>query len=184
MIEDLLYQIEDLVPAGLTERATALARWQPSLSGAMNIRIDSDGIWHHDGRPIRRQSLVRLLASVLRREDDGAYYLVTPAEKWRIGVDELPLLVVDCMLMPGTAPTFQLNLGYPVTAAEHPPLRMHCLRDGGKIPSLPLPNGLAALFSRAAWYRLAEQLELQGGFYGVRNNAEQFIALYSAGADR
>jgi len=181
MIEDFLYRMEDFAATGLRDRAMALACWEPPLSGAMDIRIDSAGIWHHDGRPIRRQSLVRLLASVLRREDDGAYYLVTPAEKWRIDVDELPLLVVDCTLMPGTAPTFQLNLGYPVTATAQPPLRRHRLRDGEEIPSLPLPNGLAALFARAAWYRLAEQLELQDGFFGVRH-VGHFIALYRAGA--
>jgi len=179
MIEDLLYRIEELALPDVSERPDALAQGQPELSGDIDIRIDSEGVWHHEGRPIRRQALARLLLSVLRRETDGDYYLVTPAEKWRIRVDELPLLVVDCTFTHSAPPVFQLNLGYTFTTMAQPPLYRHRLRHGEEVPALPLPNGLAALFTRAAWYRLAQQLELRDGYLGVRA-AERFIALYSA----
>ena len=65
--------------------------WHPALSGDIPIRIAADGRWYHDGTVIRRESLVRLFASILRREEDGHYYLVTPAEKWRISVELHPL---------------------------------------------------------------------------------------------
>ena len=68
-------------------------QWDPPLSGEIDIRILADGSWLHEGEPIRREALVRLFASILRREDDGAYYLVTPVEKWRITVELHPLVV-------------------------------------------------------------------------------------------
>ena len=61
-----------------------LEQWRPALSGDIDIRIASDGSWYHEGEPIRRESIVRVFASILRREEDGEYYLVTPVEKWRI----------------------------------------------------------------------------------------------------
>ncbi|MEE4278546.1 MAG: DUF1285 domain-containing protein [Halieaceae bacterium] len=76
--------------------AEAVASWKPSLNGDIDIRIASDGSWHHCGSPIQREGLLRLFASILRREDDGDFYLVTPVEKWRIRVDRHPLLAIDC----------------------------------------------------------------------------------------
>ena len=69
--------------------------WHPDLSGDIDIVIQRDGSWFHEGDPIRRHALVKLFASILRREEDGAYYLVTPVEKWRVRVEGLPLQVVD-----------------------------------------------------------------------------------------
>ncbi len=70
-------------------------RWDPPLCGAIDIRIASDGRWFHEGREIRRLPLVRLFASVLRKDSDGETYLVTPYEKLSITVDDVPLLAVD-----------------------------------------------------------------------------------------
>lgn len=72
-----------------------LDRWQPALCGDIDIVIDRQGCWFHQGQPIKRQSLVNLFASILRREQDGDYYLVTPVEKWRIRVEDAALIVVD-----------------------------------------------------------------------------------------
>jgi hypothetical protein len=69
--------------------------WHPEFSGEIPIRINTQGTWYHDGSEIKRESLVRLFASILRREDDGEYYLVTPSEKWRVVVESHPLLVTD-----------------------------------------------------------------------------------------
>ena len=72
-----------------------LNKWQPELSGDIDIVIKSNGDWYHEGGKIERDSLVSLFASILRREQDGHYYLVTPVEKWRIQVEECALVVVD-----------------------------------------------------------------------------------------
>ena len=65
--------------------------WNPSLSGDMDLRIAKDGTWWHQGAPIQRLALVRLFSTILRHDEDGEYYLLTPVEKWRIQVDDAPL---------------------------------------------------------------------------------------------
>src|SRR4030095_9108317 len=63
--------------------------------GEIDIRIGRDGTWFYHGSPIGRKPLVKLFASVLRREDDGDYWLVTPVERGRIKVDEVPFTAVE-----------------------------------------------------------------------------------------
>ena len=58
------------------------------------IRIDRDGTWYYHGSPIRRMELVKLFSTVLRRDETGDYWLVTPAERGRIQVDEVPFTAV------------------------------------------------------------------------------------------
>ena len=79
--------------------APPLHLWQPALSGDIAIRITAEGDWYHEGGKIERDALVRLFASILRREDDGEYYLVTPGEKWRIVVELHPLMVIDIAVL-------------------------------------------------------------------------------------
>ena len=67
--------------------------WHPPLSGDMDMRIQRDGQWINEGRPILREPLVKLFASILRREGDE-YFLVTPVEKWRISVEDAPFNAV------------------------------------------------------------------------------------------
>ena len=90
-----LDSIENQVSGGRNYDAPPLHLWHPDLSGDIDIQITADGSWYHEGEKISRQAIVRLFASILRREDDGEYYLVTPGEKWRITVDVHPLLVTD-----------------------------------------------------------------------------------------
>ena len=59
------------------------------------MRIARDGTWFYHGSPIGRKPLVKLFASVLRREDDGDYWLVTPAERGRIEVEDAPFIAVE-----------------------------------------------------------------------------------------
>lgn len=134
-------------------------RWQPELSGDMDLRIAADGEWYHEGVRIPRPALVKLFASILRREDDGHHYLVTPVEKWRIQVEDAPLLAVDYEVAgEGEARqlAFRLNTGewVPLDAAH--PLRVEQGDDAEPRPYLELQRGLRALISRAAFYRLVE----------------------------
>jgi len=134
--------------------------WHPPLSGDIPIRISAEGSWYHDGGRIERKSLVRLFASILRREEDGEYYLVTPGEKWRIEVELHPLIVTDvAALEGGGVPLLQatLNTGKQVTIGEEHPLFLE--PAVGDIAALELNHGLSALFSRAAWYRLVDMAE-------------------------
>src|SRR5690554_1247947 len=69
-----------------------LDQWNPGLLGDMDLLITRDGSWLFEGKPIGREAIVRLFSTILRKEQDGAYYLVTPVEKWRIAVEDTPLM--------------------------------------------------------------------------------------------
>ena len=136
--------------------------WHPALSGDIPIRIAADGTWYHEGAVIARDALVRLFASILRREDDGEYYLVTPAEKWRIAVDLHPLIVTDVSLpKEGGELLATLNTGRHVHINAQHPLFPEPAVDG--IPAIQLEHGLSAMLNRAAWYRLADMAREEGG---------------------
>jgi uncharacterized protein len=142
--------------------------WHPPLSGDIPIRINADGAWFHEGDEIRRESLVRLFASILRREEDGEYYLVTPVEKWRVDVELHPLIVID-VDRAGKSSYLQatLNTGKTVELNEEGALFLE--EKVGHVAAIRLPHGLSALFSRTAWYRLAELAEEENGCSVVRS---------------
>lgn len=75
-------------------RKPPVDQWNPSYRGQIDMRIARDGRWFHEGGEIKRQALVALFASILRRDED-AHWLVTPAEMLRITVDDTPFLAVD-----------------------------------------------------------------------------------------
>ena len=70
-------------------------RWNPPFCGDIDMEIRADGTWFYMGPPIGRQPLVRLFSTVLRRDDDGRTYLVTPVEKVGIRVEDAPFLAVE-----------------------------------------------------------------------------------------
>jgi len=146
--------------------------WDPPLSGEIAIRIEPDGTWYHEGGKIERQSLVRLFASILRREDDGEYYLVTPNEKWRIEVALHPLLVTDFDQAGSTEQpelVATLNTQRQVLVSEACPLYLD--PRAGDVAVLCLPHGLTALSTRAAWYRLVDMAETEGTEAVLRSGA-------------
>src|SRR5690606_19764068 len=126
---------EDLAALGLAEIARlAAARrpppvdtWHPSHCGDSGMRIARDGTWFHEGRPIGRPAMVRLFSTILRREPDGGYVLVTPAEKLSIEVEDAPFVAVE-MKSEGEREarrlTFRLNTGDMVVAGAGHPLRL------------------------------------------------------------
>jgi uncharacterized protein len=149
--------------------------WHPALSGDIPIRIDSQGTWYHDGSKIKRESLVRLFASILRREDDGEYYLVTPSEKWRVVVESHPLLVTDIDVLEVAGVRMleaTLNTGRRIVVSELHPLFFDAAV--GDIAVLRLSYGLTAICTRPAWYRLVDLAELRDGSMTLRSGAFEF----------
>lgn len=135
------------------------------VSGSFRIR--ADGTWLHDGRPIARPALVKLFASVLRREPDGRYFLVTPAEKVPVTVDDAPFVAV-AMAATGTGPKSLIrlctNIGIWVPLDAAHPIRV----APGPRPYVALGGGLDALIGRAVYYDLAARAEPgPGGGSGV-----------------
>ncbi len=136
--------------------APPIEKWQPELSGDIDIRIHSDGSWFHEGSEIRRFELVKLFASILRREDDGHYYLVTPVEKWRIQVEDLPLLIVDMEVSAGSPPdkiAVKTNVGnWFELNASHPLNVFYEQGSDEPQPEVRLKHGLAGRVNRACFF--------------------------------
>jgi hypothetical protein len=172
---DTLAAIEQQARKGRNFDQPPLHLWHPPLSGDIDIRIAADGSWYHEGRPIVRASLVRLFASLLRREADGDYYLVTPAEKWRIRVELHPLIVteIDAAEEGGQLVLkARLNTGRQVVIDTVHPLFLE--PAVGEIAAVKLEHGVSALLSRAAWYRLVDSAEEMDGHLKVRSAGEWF----------
>src|SRR5687767_14190567 len=77
--------------------------WNPPFCGDLDMRIAADGTWYYLKTPIGRPALVKLFASVLKREG-GRHYLVTPVVKVGIVVDDAPFMAVELQVADGDAP--------------------------------------------------------------------------------
>lgn len=142
-----------------SETLPPLDRWSPDLSGDIDIRIDTQGRWFHEGRPIERASLVALFARILRREADEYYYLLTPYEKWRIQVEEHPLRIIaveqvedggsECIVVVA-------NNGVRYAISSKHPVCL-CPNDEGAF--VQLDHGITAKLERPAWYQLCEWVQ-------------------------
>jgi len=132
-------------------------RWNPTHCGDSEMRIARDGTWYHQGSPIGRQAMVRLFSTILRREPDGTYVLVTPVEKLDIVVEDAPFIAVEMkMERHGSEASFafRLNTGDLVTAGPEHGLRFEEREDGLR-PYLHVRGGLEALVARPVYYELA-----------------------------
>lgn len=153
--------------------------WQPALSGDIDIIIKSNGDWYHEGSLFKRKSLVKLFASILRREDDGEYYLVTPVEKWRITVEDKPLIIVDVnftdLLKKNQKITVKTNTDKEIELGVDHPLEVVINKESGAIdPSVLLNNGLSAKVTRTAYYRIADHVVEKAGHFSVLSNGIWF----------
>jgi len=132
--------------------------WNPPFCGDLDMRIASDGTWYYMGTPIGRKPLVRLFSTVLRHDEDGKYYLVTPVEKVGIIVDDAPFLAVQ-MHVEGEGVhqviTFTTSVGDEACVDDEHPLRFETekVTDGLK-PYVLVRGRLEALINRAVLYDL------------------------------
>jgi uncharacterized protein len=131
----------------------------PFDHGDLGMRIARDGTWFYRGSPIARLPLVKLFASVLRREADGHYWLVTPAERGRIEVEDVPFLAV-ALTVEGEGREQQLifrtNLDDIVTAGPGNPLHVETAASGAPAPYILVRDNLEARIGRPVFYDLVE----------------------------
>jgi hypothetical protein len=148
--------LSDIAALVEAKRLPPVDSWNPSHCGDSEMRIASDGTWFHQGSPIGRAAMVRLFSTILRREPDGGYVLVTPVEKLSIAVDDAPFVAVE-MKSEGEGPdrrmAFRLNTETLVVADAAHRLRIE-QRDDGPHPYLTVRTGLDALVSRSVYYEL------------------------------
>lgn len=128
-----------------------------------HMRIDRDGVWHHEGRPIARKPLVKLFASVLSRDDDGVYWLITPVERGRIDVEDAPFVVVELAADgAGRDQTISVKTSLDEWVAIGPDHPLH-LRlptcetpDATPLPYVEIRPGLEGRLLRSVYYELVE----------------------------
>ncbi|MEQ8434739.1 MAG: DUF1285 domain-containing protein [Oceanicaulis sp.] len=134
-------------------------RWEPDYCGEMDMVIRRDGSWWHEGTRIGREKLVRLFARILRKDEDGETYLVTPVEKIRIKVEAAPFVAVRIDAAGEGRDqriAFATNMDDLIVAGPEHPLRVELSEDGEPEPYVHVRGRLEALITRAAFYDLAE----------------------------
>lgn len=163
-------------------------RWNPPFCGNIDMRIASDGTWYYQKTPIGRPALVKLFASVLKKEEDG-YFLVTPVEKVGIEVEDVPFLAVEMSTAKdgGQTLTFRTNVDDIVAAGPGHELRFETEASGGLRPYLHVRRDLWAKVTRALFYDLVElgdERDVDGRrMFGVAS-AGEFFAMAEASAVR
>jgi hypothetical protein len=155
-LDPLLAQID---PEG---EIPPLDTWHPEHEGEMDLVITADGRWIHEGVGIARTRLVRLLSTILRREANGDYYLVTPAEKQHIRVEDRPFLIVDAEPDAQGRWWLTTNVGDLLALDERHRLTLSETPAGECVPEVPVRFGLAARLGRNVYYRLVDQAESRG----------------------
>lgn len=153
----------DSIPGGASGEAREPAPvhlWNPPLSGEMDMQIARDGTWYHEGDPITRKALVQLFSGILRYDDDGRYYLVTPVERWAIKVDDAPFVATQ-LKVEGQGEqqklVFTTNLQNSFTAGKEHPIRVEVDSDTQEpSPYVRVRTNLDALINRNVFYELVE----------------------------
>ena len=154
--------------------------WHPEHCGDIDILVRADGTWMHENSPIGRKELVRLFSTVLRLDPDG-YHLVTPVEKMKIRVEDLPFRAVT-MERRGGDLVFMTDVGDEVTAdADHEITVETDPLTGEPAPRLHVRRGLEARIVRSVFYDLVEMAEVVDDRLTVRS-AGQAFALGPVGA--
>jgi len=153
--------------------------WNPPFCGDIDMRIAADGTWFYMNSPIGRKPLVKLFAAVLRHDEDGKYYLVTPVEKCGIDVDDAPFTAVAMAIEnPGKKQVihFTTNVDDEVAVDADHPLRFGIEQgtDGLK-PYVLVRDRLEALVNRAIFYDLVAAGSVQ------RHDGEDWYGVWSSG---
>ncbi|EPX87557.1 Uncharacterized protein putative in bacteria [Rubellimicrobium thermophilum DSM 16684] len=169
---------------GLARAAAAAGRrgpppvhlWNPPHCGDIGLRIARDGTWFYQGSPIGRPALVRLFASILRRDPEG-HVLVTPVEKVSIEVEDAPFIAQDVEQREDGTLVFTTNVGDVVEAGPQNAIRVEIdPQTGEPRPYLHVRRGLEARIDRKTFYRLVEMATI------VPHRGEDWLGLHSQGA--
>ena len=155
--------IQSLIATATRTRANntypPVERWQPHYCGEMDLVIRKDGSWWHEGTQIARQRLIKLFARILRKDEDGETYLVTPAEKIKIKVDYAPFIAIRLVCEgEGTHQriAFETNMNDVVVAGPDHGVRVHVCDDQEPEPYIHIRGNLEALMTRSTFYELVD----------------------------
>ncbi len=169
--------------AGKSKSLPPIHLWNPDFCGDLDMQIKRDGSWFYMGTPIQREALVHLFSTVLRQEEDGKYYLVTPVEKIGLTVEDAPFVAVEMDVHQQDGEqvvTVRTNCGDVVEAGPDHPIRfVQQDEDGGLKPYILVRGRLEALFGRALVHELAPYLQERDGpdgqVVGLESHGEFFV---------
>lgn len=167
-------------------------RWEPPFCGDLDMEIRADGTWFYMGTPIGREPLVRLFSTVLRKDEDGKTYLVTPVEKVGIRVHDAHFVAVEMSVTEEAGEsvlTFRTNVGDVVEAGPEHKLRFEVVGENHELkPYLSVRGRLEALVSRAVMYDLVERgevLDVEGrAMFVIRSRGAVFPVMPADELDR
>jgi len=163
-------------------------KWHPDFCGDLDIQIKRDGTWFYMGTPIGRAPLVRLFSTVLRKDEDGKTYLVTPVEKVGITVEDAPFVAVEMNAVENNGQqvlTFRTNVGDVVEADAEHPIRFEIIGETDQLKPYVLVRGrLEALLARSVMYELishGEEIEVDGVImFALRSHGMVFPVMPAA----
>ena len=156
--------------------------WNPPYCGEIPLTIKRDGTWHYQNSPIGRKPMVRLFSTILRKDDDQKFYLVTPVEKCGIEVEDAPFLAVE-LTVTGSGRDqilcFRTNVDDEVSAGQGHDIRVSFdAQSGEPAPYVHVRAGLEALIHRPVFYQLVDLgvIEDHGGvdWFGVWSGGQFF----------
>jgi uncharacterized protein len=160
------FGLEDTLKAILPEGKFAgplppVHLWNPEKTTDIRMEIRADGSWWHEGGRFTRERMVKLFSRILRKDEDGQTYLVTPYEKVIVHVEDAPFLAVrvDRRGEPGPDQelTFTTNLDYETTAGPDAPLRVETgAATGEPAPYVLVRGRLEAKLTRPVFYELVD----------------------------
>jgi hypothetical protein len=167
-LEQLLAMLKQQAASG-DRSPPPVDKWNPVHCGDLRLEIMADGTWKHEGTRITREPLVRLFASILRKDEDGQTYLVTPVEKIVVKVHDAPFTAIRADRVgegKDQQIIFTTNVGDVITAGPANPIRVE--RHGEEPRPYVLVRGrLEARILRAPFYELVEWSEARDGTVGV-----------------
>ena len=157
---DLFRGIERQIWSRAKRGPAPVDKWEPAFCGDIDMRIARDGVWFYMGSPIGRVAMVQMFASVLRRDPDDKYYLVTPVEKIGIKVDDAPFVAIEMKVENKGREqvlSFRTNVDDWVTVDAAHPMRVTLKPETQEPSPYVLVRGrLEALINRAVFYDLVE----------------------------
>lgn len=162
-VEDTLRAIMSPEKAGETgtRKLPPVHLWNPENCGDIGMEIRADGSWWHEGRIIGREKLVRLFSTILRKDEDGETYLVTPYEKIIVHIEDAPFLAIRVDRIGDSGPdqtlAFTTNLGDVILAGSEAVLRVETnAQTLEPSPYVTVRAALEAKLTRACFYELVE----------------------------
>ena len=157
--------LKAILPDGkLSGKLPPVDPWNPQNCGDIDMAIRADGSWWHEGGRMNRERMVKMFSRILRKDEDGKTYLVTPYEKVVVDVEDAPFIAVRVDRAgeagPQQALAFLTNVGDVAVAGPDNPIRVETDAETGEPAPYVLVRGrLEAKIARPAFYELVDMAE-------------------------